>query len=145
MTLTPITLEDIQALTALYTKTFSEAPWNEPWTEDISKKRLTQMIKCDGFVGMKIEDGNQLIGLILGNIEYSFRGTEFYIKEFCTDSDVQGKGVGTKLLASFEAHLKELGVNSIYLLTAKGGEIEAYYERRQYETDIDWILMRKTV
>ena len=39
-----ITLSDIDIISNIYTETFSSEPWNEPWTKEISNKRLKQMI-----------------------------------------------------------------------------------------------------
>ena len=143
MTFKEITRDDVEEMAVMYTESFSTPPWNEPWTVDISKKRLTQMINCEGFYGLLAYEADTLVGLILGNTEHSFKGLEFYIKEFCTIPAVQGKGVGSQLLTEFEARLVKQGVAAIYLITAKGDPTEGFYTRRQYQTDQDWILMRK--
>lgn len=138
-----ITLSDIDIISNIYTETFSSEPWNEPWTKEISNKRLKQMINCEGFFGLIAYEEDSPVGMILGNEEYSFRGLEFYIKEFCTSNTVRGKGVGTFILNEFQERLKSRGVSEVWLLTSKEETTEGFYNRRGYTSCNDWVLMRK--
>ena len=55
-----ITLSDIDIISNIYTETFNSEPWNEPWTKEISNKRLKQMINCEVFWVLLL-----MIGIIL--------------------------------------------------------------------------------
>ena len=129
-----LTLDNLNIIIPFYVEAFNAPPWNDKWTEETVKKRLTQMINCEGFYGLICFHEEKEVGMILGNDEHYYDGLHFNIKEFCVDRNIKGKGIGKKLLNEFTRRLKEKGVDIIYLFTSRTDETEGFYKSQGYKT-----------
>ena len=125
----------------LYADVFNGEPWNDSWTAETARKRITDMMKTETFLGFALYDGEDVIGLIWGQREQFFNGVHFQIQEFCVLSERQSKGCGTMLLERLEAQLREENVVNIFLLTSHGERTEGFYQRKGFATSSDMILM----
>ena len=126
-----ITGNDIRSCADLFSHVFSAEPWNEPWTEEDSYKRLNHFFESKGFLGVLLESDG-LIGFALGNIEPFYFGDMFYLREMCVDTKKQSSGHGLKLLESLEQNLKNLNVNSIYLTTDIQTPASNFYQKHGF-------------
>ncbi|MFD3156319.1 GNAT family N-acetyltransferase [Haloimpatiens sp. FM7330] len=140
--------EDLQEkhilkLGKLYMDAFSSPPWNEKWTLELVSKRLLQMVHCEGFYGLVCYENNEIIGMILGNHEYFYTGMQFIIKEFCIDSRLHGKGVGSALLDEFLLRLKNKGIDEVILNTLRSNETEGFYNNRGFRSLNNMVVMGK--
>ena len=138
-----LNLSKLDEVIPMFIETFNEEPWNDKWTEEITKKRLTQMINCQGAYGLVAYLNNEVVGMILGNHEYYYTGIQFVIKEFCVNNKLKGKGIGTKLLNEFEKRLKDKGIKEIVLTTLRNEKTEGYYKNRGYSETQESIIMEK--
>ncbi|RST60252.1 GNAT family N-acetyltransferase [Siminovitchia terrae] len=139
----PITNEKIEKCIELYINVFNSGPWNETWTYQTAKERLTDLMLTPKFLGFLLYENDNLIGFIAGNSKKTFTGLTFYIAEFCINNQIQGKGYGSKLLLYLEEELTKRDIYSIYLLTATGGHAEAFYLKNNYSINVDRIVMKK--
>ncbi|ATD54465.1 GNAT family N-acetyltransferase [Clostridium chauvoei] len=135
--------EDIEILTELYINAFNREPWNDKWTIETVIKRLTQMVNCEGFYGMVAYEEDKPVGVILGNHEYYYNGMQFNIKEFCVDTTIQSKGLGSIVLEEFTSRLKSRGIDEITLLTTKSEKAEGFYKKRGFDSIENMVTMRK--
>ena len=126
-----ITENDIRSCAELFSHIFSAEPWNEPWTEEKSFKRLNHFFESKGFVGVLLESDG-LIGFALGNIEPFYFGDMFYLREMCVDTKKQSSGNGFKLLEKLEESLKNMHVNSIYLTTDIQISASNFYQKHGF-------------
>jgi aminoglycoside 6'-N-acetyltransferase I len=117
----PFTIDKIEQCTDLYINVFNSEPWNETWTYQSAKERLTDLILTPKFQGFLLYENDDLIGFIAGNSKQSYTGLTFYLAELCINNQIQGKGYGSKLLRYLEDELRKREIQSIYLLTANGG------------------------
>lgn len=140
-----ITNKDIEEVSKMYVECFNAEPWNDKWTEEIASKRLLRMLNYDGTYGVLCHEDGNILGMILGHEEYYYDGINFEIKEFCIRKDIQGKGIGIKLLENLEERLKEKGIKRIFLLTCLNNKTEGFYKKRGYTTCNNMILMNKDI
>ena len=136
-----ITIEDLTELAKIYAETFNSDPWYDKWTQKTAEKRLSQMIKNGGFLGIVSYDENGITGMVLGESEQYFDGVIFNIKEFCVKNDLRGKGIGTELLKEFERRLKGMGIRETVLMTNL--EDEEFYKKRGFHRSRGVIYMGK--
>ena len=141
----PITVDNIEQCIKLYISVFNSEPWNETWTIQSAKERLTDLLQTPKFLGFLLYESGDLIGFIAGNSKKSYAGLTFYLAELCINNRIQGKGYGTKLLLSLEDELKKRDIQSLYLLTVNGGAAEAFYLKNGYEINKFRIVMRKNL
>ncbi|WEA42566.1 GNAT family N-acetyltransferase [Priestia aryabhattai] len=140
----PFTAENMQQCIDLYLDVFTRKPWNEQWTEESVKERLTDLLNTPKFIGYLFYDQGDLIGMIAGHAKKSYSGMTFYVAELCVSASVQGKGYGSAILSRFENELQRHDINSLYLLTATGGAAQAFYEKNGYAVNDQRVVLKKS-
>lgn len=129
-----------------YAETYNAPPWNDQWTEALAFEKLSEMMDCQGSFGLVCyDDNNDFAGVILGNPEIYFNCKQFFIKDFFVPLALQGKGIGSLLMAEFEKHLAAKGINKVYLFTSIGKRTEDFYKKRGFNTWHDMVLMGKNI
>lgn len=138
-------IKDLDEVVLLFIKAFNKEPWNDKWTRDTAYNRLKQMINCEGYYGVKACENEKIIGIILGNHEYYYDGMHFNIKEFCVDSDIKGRGIGSQILEEFICRLKEKGIIKIYLSTLQSDSTVKFYEKNGITYSKDNVVLEKNI
>lgn len=125
----------------LYIEIFSHAPWNEAWDEKSAQQRLLETFNTPGFVGIGYFENNGLVAFILGNSESWLNMKQFYLKEMCVKTELQGKGVGKVLLSQLKQRLLEQQIQKIYLLTMHNSNAYHFYNKNDFITSEKMIVM----
>ena len=129
-----------------YVETYNAPPWNDEWTESLAAEKLKEIMGCCGSFGLVCHDAEGgFAGAILGHSETYFNCKHFFIKDFFVSPSLQGRGVGSLLMAELEKRLVARGITSIYLFTSKGNRTEGFYKRKGYNTWDDMVLMGKRI
>lgn len=137
--------EHILACTKLYIDVFNAEPWNDEWNLESARKRLNDIYIAPNFEGvLYIEDG-QVKGAIFGNCEQFYDGIHYNLREMFISNDLQGKGIGTKLLQELEKQLKVLDVTTVILFTSKGNKTSKFYLKNNFEEWHDMAMMGKEI
>ena len=83
----------------------------------------------------EVEDNVVGIIYIMQYAPWAVEGEQFWIQGIAVKDDMQGKGIGTKLLEHIEKYGKEIGVEYITLNTGfKRTAAHAFYERNGYSS-----------
>ncbi|ADJ16641.1 GNAT family acetyltransferase [Halalkalicoccus jeotgali B3] len=53
----------------LYRAVFNEPPWNDDWTDETARRRLSQILETSGYRGYGASVRGELVGLVMGNLE----------------------------------------------------------------------------
>jgi len=80
---------------------------------------------------------NNVVGIvyIMQYAPWGVEGEQFWIQGIAVKDDMQGKGIGTKLLEHIEKYAREKGVDYITLNTGfKRTAAHAFYERNGYSS-----------
>lgn len=141
----PITSENLEQCIELYINVFNSDPWNESWTYETARERLTDLLHTPKFLGFLFYSDNSLSGFIAGNSKKSYQGLTFYLAELCVNNATQGKGYGSKLVHYLEDELQKREIKSLYFLTATGGLAEAFYKKNEYIVNENRIVMKKNL
>ena len=72
----------------------------------------------------------------MGYIKHWYRGTEYYLDEFCIRTDKQGSGAGTFFIRQIEKAIKAIGLKQIFLQT----DVSAMQMRRHTVFIKSWAL-----
>jgi aminoglycoside 6'-N-acetyltransferase I len=130
----------------LYIKVFNSEPWNESWTYETAKERLTDLLHTPKFTGFFWKNNETPIGFIAGNSKTTYQGITFYLAELCINNEIQGKGYGSQLVQFLlEEELQKKNVKNIYLLTSNGGLAESFYRKNGYVVNNNRIVMKKNL
>lgn len=124
--------EDIETCSELFAQVFSSAPWNEPWDINSAHERLLHFYQSKGFIGI-VAEHNGIAGFALGNTEPFHFGSLFYLREMCTHTNLQSKGIGSDILHALEQELSLNKVNSIYLTTEREIPAADFYTKKGFK------------
>jgi len=122
---------DIEACATLFTQVFSSEPWNEEWNEIIALERLSHFYQSKGFLGVLAEQ-EEVVGFALGNTEPFYFGAMFYLREMCTQTNLQNHGVGQDVLGFLEKELLSQEIRSIYLATERAIPAANFYQKNGF-------------
>jgi len=143
--LNSIKADDLEACADLYVRVFNAEPWNDQWTLDTANNRLRDIFMTPNFVGISCIENGVLLGAAFGNCEHWYQGMHYNLREMFVAPEMQGKGIGSKLLKSMQEQIKDNNVNSIILFTSKGNETYAFYEKNGFTLLEGMAMMSKEV
>lgn len=123
-------LAEFDEIKELFKSVFTAPPWNDDWSDDDQLDNYLKdlMIVRNPLVLGLVED-NVFIGVSIGNIRHWFRGTEYHIEELCIRNDKQGNGYGTKFMALIEEHVRDMGIDNMFLHTERSKPSYDFYRK----------------
>ncbi|MGE7689807.1 GNAT family N-acetyltransferase [Lysinibacillus sp. NPDC097214] len=139
--------KDLEEASIIFTYVFSSNPWNEPWSSQTAYKRLLDISKTPGYIGIGyFNSDNQMSGFLVGNEEQWADTKNFYINEICVLTNTQQNGIGTILLNYLKNILTQKEVDTAYLSTERGdGKPEIFFRKNGFVTIESRILMSLSV
>jgi aminoglycoside 6'-N-acetyltransferase I len=135
----------LKSCAELYMKVFNAEPWNDEWTTESAYNRLNDILITPNFIGVYYEEDNEIKAAIFGNCEHWYEGMHYDLKEMFVSTELQGSGIGSKLLKYLEERLKKLGVIAIVLFTSKGNKTSYFYEKSGFCELEDMTMMAKDI
>ena len=118
----------------LYSQVFSGPPWSEEWSKEKANKRLSHFYRSEGFVGLLAENDG-INGFVLGNTEPFLDSAWFYLREMCVCPNLQGQGIGSKLLYELNCLLANKAVRNIYLATDRNIPAAKFYQSNGFSQE----------
>lgn len=137
--------EHVLKSSELYIKVFNAEPWNDKWTLGTAHKRLNDIYLSPNFEGVLYAENGQVKGAIFGNYEQFYDGVHYNLREMFISNELQGKGIGSKLLNKLEKTLSGLGVTTIILFTSKGNKTSNFYLKNNFLEWDDMAMMAKNI
>ena len=122
--------EELNGIRELFTAVFTQAPWNDDWSDTEQLDRLLlDLVGQSNSLTYAMFAGDEMIALSMGRIKHWYTGTEYCIDELCVRTERQGQGVGTLFLQQIESAMQELGSVQIFLHTQR--DVPAYHFYRK--------------
>lgn len=143
--ITKIKNEHLIQCSELFTKVFNNKPWNDKWTLETANKRLNDIFVAPNFEGVVYIEEDEIKGAIFGNYEQYYDGIHYNLKELFISNEIQGTGIGRKLIAELEGRLKEIGVTAILLFTSKGNGTNNFYLKNNFTELSEMAIMGKQI
>ncbi|MBU3144080.1 GNAT family N-acetyltransferase [Clostridium sp. CF012] len=137
--------QDILKCSELYIKVFNAEPWNDKWTLETAHKRLNDIYISPNFEGALYVEGGQVKGAIFGNYEQFYDGIHYNLREMFISNELQGQGIGSKLINELEERLKGMGVTTIILFTSKGNKTSKFYLKNNFAEWNSMAIMGKDI
>lgn len=126
--------EDIEQLIALWHAAGVARPWNDPARDIAFARRGPQST-----ILVMEQEGRLVASAMLGDDGH--RGWVHYV---ATAPELQGRGIGQRMMAAVEAWLAARGVWKVQLLVRAGNPAKAFYERHGYK-DTGSVTLQKII
>ncbi len=127
------TQKDIPALAHTMSLAYSEAPWNEKWTEERAQRRVGAILANYEGLGLVALENETVVGGLLGYIDPYAEEDFFFVSEIFVIPEMKKHGVGKKLLGELEKLLAEKGIHVIQLISIDDNE--TFYNKCGLERD----------
>ena len=132
---------DLEACAAVFCSAFRAAPWHENWTVQLAEIRISELTDTQLSAGIVYEEAGRILGFAAGRVVTYLYGKEYVIDEFCVLSEMQGKGIGSRLLSGIADAMRQQGIVSIVLQTTKGYPSEQFYLKNGFQHSPDMITL----
>ncbi len=128
-----LSIKNKEEIKTLFSSVFTKDPWNDDWsnTEQL-EKYITGIIGNRDSIALGFFDEGKLIGIAIGNIIHWYKGSEYYIREFCISTDEQGKGFGSIFLSLIQDYLKAADIHTILLSTNLNTPAYSFYIKNNF-------------
>jgi aminoglycoside 6'-N-acetyltransferase I len=140
--------EDLENCISLFIEVFNQPPWNNKWTYDVAKHLFKDFWETPGFLGyVAIDESkeNSIVATIIGKEKQWWRGKEYLIEEFFVKTELQGHGIGTRMLEFTYKDIKPLGIDNVILLTNTFAPAYNFYLKKDFEENQTLRLLFKNV
>lgn len=132
--------DHLEECSRLIIAAFNTEPWKAKYTLDRAKRELAWTLEVPGFLGL-VSVADKVLAFAVGFVVPDDEKDVYYLSTFCVRPDMQGTGVGTRLLEHLKGRLEKRGLNSIYLITHRGTPAEAFYRKNGYKVSEEDIMM----
>ena len=133
MNIQKTTSNDIPSLAHAMSLAYSEAPWNEKWTEERAQRRVSAILGNYEGLGLAALENEIIVGGLLGYVDPYAEEDFFFVSEIFVIPEMKKHGVGKKLLGELEKLLAEKGIHVIQLISIEDNE--TFYNKCGLERD----------
>lgn len=122
--------DDIQRVIPLFIKYWNST--GDDWTPELVYSRVWQVLGSPDSYCMIAEDGEQVVGFAMGQMETFNDLTVYNLSEIIVAMEYQNKGFGTLMMAELESRVKQLGASMIQLKSVNDDLHEHFYGKIGY-------------
>ncbi len=141
-----LTSDNKEAVKKLFHSVFSQPPWNDVWDlEEQLPRYISDLMDNQNSLSLGYYHEEQLVGLSLGYVFHWWEGTDYFIKEFCIDTDLQGEGHGKRFLSEMNDLLKSESIKAIWLMTERTTPAYDFYQKNGFFELKDNVMFAKSV
>ncbi|MBR2717951.1 MAG: GNAT family N-acetyltransferase [Clostridia bacterium] len=133
--------KDVPSLARAMMAAYSEAPWNENWSEEKAKTRVNAILSGWQAMGMAAVREGEIIGGALGFVDPYADEDFFFVSELFVRPEWKRKGVGKTLLAHLEEELKKRGIHVTQLISIEDNRV--FYEKAGMGQDSVNVMFRR--
>ena len=142
MTCRMMSERDIDLVAPLYIEHYNTYESGE-WTPETTYKRIHQVWSREDSLCMILEQGNEVIGFVMGYFEQYDDIQAYDLVEIVIAHAHQGKGIGAQFMELIEAKVKELGGSMVQLQAVNDDLHNSFYGKLNYQNCKNLVLKSK--
>ena len=127
------TEKDIPSLAKSMSLAYSEAPWNEKWTEVRAQRRVRAILGNYEGLGLVAIENETVVGGLLGYVDPYAEEDFFFVSEIFVVPEMKKHGIGKKLMIELQKILSEKGIHVVQLISINDNE--TFYNKCGLERD----------
>lgn len=132
---------DIEELAKAMALSYSEPPWNEEWSVDKAKERVSSVLSNYNAAGFCAIENGEIIGGVLGFEDPYADESFFFVSEIFVDPKCKRKGVGRTLLCHLEQYLSSKGISVMQLISIDDNL--KFYEANGFAKDSVSVMFKR--
>ena len=143
MQIKEMSVEDIDLVLPLYIEYYNNYE-ESCWTKETAKKRIKQVVTIDDSYSLIMKDDNDIVcGFVMGYFKQYDDIVGYALEEIIISYQYQNKGLGSMLLATLEAKVKEMGASCIELQAVNDEMHEKFYGKAGYGNVRNFVMKVK--
>ena len=83
MRIEEIDLADVDSLAEVFMKAFNSKPWNDNWTKENARERITVQLENPNNIGFVAKEDGDVVGFLLGYLTILPEGKTLFIEDLC--------------------------------------------------------------
>jgi len=128
-----ISIDQKNEVKQIFLDVFIKDPWNDMWQDELQiNNYLDDLMDNKNSLSMGFFKDNKMIGISLGYIFHWWEDNEYYIKEFCIQSDSQNMGYGSIFLQELGEFLLAREIRAITLTTDRNVSAYNFYRKNGF-------------
>ena len=123
---------DIPASAEILCRAYNNEIWQCRWERDTDFRYLEDFFESRKFVGYAAEEDGQLVGALFAREKIRWNISEVFVEEMFVRPDLQGRRVGTALLAALEKYVRAKGLAGVTLSTNRYAAAPGFYRKNGF-------------
>lgn len=141
MTIQHFNIEHVERYGEIYAAAFSGEPWKDYWTIENAAIHVRELSESRTAYGLECIIDREIAGFILGSSMLFSYGRAFEIHDLAVDPTFQHRGIAKQLMNRLLSDVKEQGMVGVHLITAREGNLPAFYEKFGFSKEKRVLLM----
>lgn len=134
---------DIPACAEIICAVYNNEMWQCRWTMETGVAYLEDYFDTRKFVGFVVEENEKIIGALFAHEKIWWNNSELYVDEMFVLPEMQGNGLGSRLIKTAEKYVKKYSLAGLTLCTNKYAPAPAFYHKNGFEDNEAIMFMYK--
>ena len=125
--------KDLSACAEILCAVYNNEMWQCRWTVETGAAYLEDYFDVKKFVGFVVEENDKIIGALFAHEKIWWNNSELYIDEMFVIPEMQGNGLGSRLIKTAEKYVKKYNLAGLTLCTNKYAPAPDFYRKNGFE------------